>query len=610
MTAPFFCCTMADCGATGSAIDRSTRLISSAILGQNSGTTSDATARAGKAISSFLGTASVPVASSSTAVGLLPPAPPDVLLQQHSLGLINTGGVGGETRVGSLSNRNHGMNPILINNRDVNSTIVQRGDPIMHHHRPPHPQILQYDMNIRQSHADVAQMQRNINMMNQQMAMMQMTQLQQRQIIHQQHAQNNVQRSNNKNKLNQQDETVQINDNSSLQRNDLNAWHENVEEDFQSYLDTYGHGTITDDANSTHTENEYGHEGHTEAATIEKLAAAWAEAEQEYLENDDYTNFASSYGEYDGFNGVEVAREYTFSTASENFGLQEGSEKNFIDLISEGKMYFDQGKTKDAINCFESHLRNVDPDSSEAWLMLGKCNAENDEDRKAIACLENAIERDPYSTEGLLSLGVSYVNELNYDQALKHLSNWVTHNPNIDVSIHIENNEMNALDKVKTLLVRAKEFSESHGNEESIIDVLEALGVIYNVSREYEDAVECFQAASTMRPRDYQLWNKLGATLANNQRSEEAQNAYQKALSIKPKYARAWLNMAIAHSNLQNHDEAARCYLQTLSLNPGAVHIWSYLRISLTCSEKWDLLPFAASQNISAFKEHYDFVQY
>jgi peroxin-5 len=68
--------------------------------------------------------------------------------------------------------------------------------------------------------------------------------------------------------------------------------------------------------------------------------------------------------------------------------------------------------------------------------------------------------------------------------------------------------------------------------------------------------------------------------------------------------------MAIAHSNLRNYDEAARCYLQTLSLNPDAIHIWSYLRISLTCGENWDLLPLAASQNIDAFKEHYDFVQY
>jgi peroxin-5 len=61
---------------------------------------------------------------------------------------------------------------------------------------------------------------------------------------------------------------------------------------------------------------------------------------------------------------------------------------------------------------------------------------------------------------------------------------------------------------------------------------------------------------------------------------------------------------------LQNYDEAARCYLQTLSLNPSAVHCWSYLRIALSCSERWDLIPYAASQDLSAFQEHFDFVVY
>lgn len=49
-----------------------------------------------------------------------------------------------------------------------------------------------------------------------------------------------------------------------------------------------------------------------------------------------------------------------------------------------------------------------------------------------------------------------------------------------------------------------------------------------------------------MRPQDYSLWNKLGATLANSSQSGEAITAYQKALDLKPNYMRAWTNMGIS----------------------------------------------------------------
>jgi len=68
--------------------------------------------------------------------------------------------------------------------------------------------------------------------------------------------------------------------------------------------------------------------------------------------------------------------------------------------------------------------------------------------------------------------------------------------------------------------------------------------------------------------------------------------------------------MAISHSNLRQYEEAARCYLQTLSLNPNAVHCWNYLRIALTCLERYDLLPLASGQKLEAFREHFDFVLY
>ncbi len=131
------------------------------------------------------------------------------------------------------------------------------------------------------------------------------------------------------------------------------------------------------------------------------------------------------------------------------------------------------------------------------------------------------------------------------------------------------------------------------------------LGVLYNVSKDYGTAVDSFKHAVDIRSEEYNLWNKLGATLANSSRSKEAISAYHKALELKPKYARGWLNLGISHANLGNYVEACRCYLQALSLNAGASHIWSYLRISFTCLDRFDLVKLADSQDIDCFRKEF-----
>lgn len=63
-------------------------------------------------------------------------------------------------------------------------------------------------------------------------------------------------------------------------------------------------------------------------------------------------------------------------------------------------------------------------------------------------------------------------------------------------------------------------------------DVHIVLGVLYNLSREYDRAIESFQTALKLKPRDYSLWNKLGATQANSVQSADAIYAYQKVIFI------------------------------------------------------------------------------
>jgi len=390
------------------------------------------------------------------------------------------------------------------------------------------------------------------------------------------------------------------------------------EEDTQLFDDNYNHYYENYVTNNQNVDDDLIYD-HTVATSIDQLAQAWKNSEFDILDTPTVPHYV--YSDNSHLLLLERNNITTISSSSSN------------DFMLEGTRHFQSGNIPQAISCFEAELlssTNTNTTTTHAWTMLGKCHAENDQDKQAIACFEKAIEIDPYCLDALLLLGVSYVNECNNMRALRTLQAWVQNNPTYatmeDTISSNEDAPITPLNQVKDLLQRALDLVKNNVHDDPIIEasrVHEALGVCYNVSQEYEAAALHFERAielcnnnknHTTTGEDtssYGLWNKLGATLANgNISSERALECYVKSLKHRPKYARAWLNMAISHSNLRQYEEAARCYLQTLSLNPNAVHCWNYLRIALTCLERYDLLPLASGQKLEAFREHFDFVLY
>ncbi|EGG22706.1 tetratricopeptide-like helical domain-containing protein [Cavenderia fasciculata] len=271
--------------------------------------------------------------------------------------------------------------------------------------------------------------------------------------------------------------------------------------------------------------------------------------------------------DYQAFNETvdqDRLREYQFLGDDENFLLNQndtdGMNNEIIDL--------------------EAQVKN-NPQNSQAWMKLGIAHAENDKDQQAIQCLLKAIQVDNNNLTARIALAVSYTNDSKREKALSTLEEWLKSHPGYS---HIQPSNVEHVDQdfmdtwrkhsmISEMFLEAARLRPNSPDHE----VQTALGLLYNMSYEYDKAVDCFQAALQSNPRDYQLWNKLGATLANSNRSQEALGAYFHALEEKPSYVRARSNLGISYLSLNMYNEAATTFLGALAIHPEAVHIWDNL---------------------------------
>lgn len=312
----------------------------------------------------------------------------------------------------------------------------------------------------------------------------------------------------------------------------------------------------------------------------EGAADSWANAYDEYLNEQ-----VAAKQQSDASRGV-----YVFSDMNPYVGHP--------NPFKEGQEMFRKGLLSEAVLALEAEvLKN--PDNAEGWRLLGVAHAENDDDQQAIAAMMRAQEADPTNLEVLLALGVSHTNELEQAAALKYLYGWLRHHPKYGTLAPLELADSLYYADVARLFNEAAQMSPEDA------DVHIVLGVLYNLSREYDKAIEAFQTALKLKPHDYSLWNKLGATQANSVQSADAILAYQQALDLKPNYVRAWANMGISYANQGMHEDSIRYYVRALTMNPKADNAWQYLRISLSCADRSDMLEACDSRNLDVLQKEF-----
>lgn len=285
----------------------------------------------------------------------------------------------------------------------------------------------------------------------------------------------------------------------------------------------------------------------------DRLQDEWKKLSEDKSTEHPWLNEFSDY--YDPY------KEYTFEENNPMVDIENALEK--------GKSFLKNGDIPSAVLCFEVAVKQ-EPNNAEAWELLGTSQAENEKDPNAIAALKKSLELDPNNLKGLMSLAISYTNESYQNQALKMLNQWIKINPKYSNLVPGNTEAAEGVEQIASSRIRGMELEltqelflkavqQNAASGVFDVDVQEALGVLFNLSSEYDKAVDCFQAAVQMAPDNAKLWNRLGASYANGS---------------KP------IEVSLPHILVETLKYDAFCYLRPLEL------IRKPLRLSQALSER------------------------
>jgi tetratricopeptide (TPR) repeat protein len=104
----------------------------------------------------------------------------------------------------------------------------------------------------------------------------------------------------------------------------------------------------------------------------------------------------------------------------------------------------------------------------------------------------------------------------------------------------------------------------------------------------YEEALVCYDKAIELNPKDEYTWYWKGNCLRDMQRYEEALVCYDKAIELNPKNEYAWYWKGVCLQEMQHYKEALVCYDKAIELNPKDEYAWYWKGVCLQEMQRYE----------------------
>lgn len=199
---------------------------------------------------------------------------------------------------------------------------------------------------------------------------------------------------------------------------------------------------------------------------------------------------------YHALGGFYWGPDRAQSLAMYQAALEAGGLEPFFERLATGRVAFSEGRLEDAATALEEAVA-LQPDHSEAVVLLGTTFSRLGRLDEAIGFLQGAAERSPRAFWPLVELGRIYIDLGEYEQA------------------------------VETLTAAA-------GRRADVAQTFELLAEAYQGAGQGPQAINAWQQAVMLSPNSAALQVRLGDALAEAGRVNEAIAAYRQALAINP----------------------------------------------------------------------------